>query len=180
MELLDIGNLTQTYLTYQGDYIHVLRDNEYKSTMSYKSEENKLLKFFESTDSAIELQNRIEAVKNKLYSLSAKFATKEAVEGTYMLKDKMNLDIPGFLTQEKMESVVSKYTTKYKLANYSAQARQEANRLADEASDFAAAAMVGINQMGGGEGDVSAAGGDSGDIDQQSLDDWNNDPLNQP
>ena len=150
MIITDIQNLTQTNSTLTGDFVHIFRNNEYGFLLSYKSNESRFTTLFDSTALASALEERIKAVKSKMDSLSAKFITKEVTDETYISKEKIELDKPGFLTQDKMESIVSKYPTKDTLKNYEAQSRQEANRLADETTDFAAAAMVGINQMGGG------------------------------
>ena len=150
MNVEDILDLPETYSALTSDFIHVLQKSDYQTLLSYKSSQSKLTSIFSSATTAAELENRIQRVKTNMDSLSAKFITKDYTKANYISKEKIDLDTPGFLTQDRLESTISKYPTNITMSNYAAQARQEANKLADEASDFAAAAMVGINQSGAG------------------------------
>lgn len=150
MNVENLIDLPETYSALTSDFVHVLQKNDYQALLSYRSSQTGLTSIFASATFASELENRIKTVKNNMDALSAKFITKDSTKANYISKEKISLDTPGFLTQDKMESIISKYPTQYTIDNYASQAKQEANKLADEASDFAAAAMVGINQSGAG------------------------------
>lgn len=150
MNVLDVAKLTNLINIEESDFIHVVRKNEFGSILSYKSETISLSSTFSTASEIQELRKKIEEIKSNFEALSASFITKAETDKKYVSKETMDNTTPSLLTYSNMESLTANYATTDKANAKAADARKEANRLADEMTDFTAAAMVGINQSGMG------------------------------
>lgn len=149
MTITDIQNL-QTVNVEGNDFSQIFRKNEFDLTLSYKYGVNALKKLFVNADTVNDLKQKIENLSANFQILVEKFATKEEVDKSYIKKETLEARKPSFLTNSGMENLLSKYTTEDKMTEKEKNVRKEANRLADEMTDFIGAAMVGINQSAGG------------------------------
>lgn len=171
IDISDIYKLEDISYPIENDNnVLILRKNEFDSILSYKSKAKQLSSLYDTAAALKALEDRMNSVYSKMAALSAKFIAIEKTKSKYALESTLENDRPALLTYDNMESLISRYATDENMEDYAAQARKEANRLADEMTDFAAAAMVGINQSGAGAaagavvpaGGSGEGGGDSG------------------
>ena len=152
ISIVDIQSLTELTGTVLGtDLLHILREDD-GLLMSNKEKAS----LFAS--SLFEAPAKLSAIKERLESLKASaevlfnhtFDTKSHVDSTYVSKTTLENTTPSLLAYSEMDNLISKYVDEDNLTEKGASVRQEAIRLADEMTDFAGAAVVGINQSGGG------------------------------
>lgn len=154
MKFDDLENLSSAVLS--TDLIHALKINESNSVLlSYKAFPNALSSVFESTSLLKTIEDKIIAIKLSADALFRKFPTKQWTDNAIASKETLNNITPSLLTYDAMNSMLEKYVNETNLKEKGATARQEALKLADEMTDFVGAALVGINQSGGGSGELS-------------------------
>ena len=165
MEATNIQSLTETQKTENSDYLLFFAENEYKELLSKKSVAPSLSSFY-LPKSKTNFFSEIEAFMlsartayNSLTSFAATFATKEYSDGKYGTRQRIENKIPSFLDTDTKDSIIAKYVSRDKVEAAGAQAREAAHQYADEMTDFAAAAMVGV-RMGDGTEVSSTETGD--------------------
>ena len=146
MTTTDVSYLSNLFSVLNTDNIHVFRAEEYGSILSYRAYTKNLQNVFQDSSILDTIKNEIDTMMNELKTLSSSMLTKTEAKATYVLSDKLNSEKESLLTFSEMNSTISKYVDEDALNNKAAQLRAEANKLADEMTDFVGAAMVGINQ----------------------------------
>ena len=151
MSIIDFRRLDSLDLSIaKSDNLHFLRMKD-EMLLSNKGKASMLCAFYEDATILPKLKTKIDQIKLSVDTLFEKFATKQLVDTLYTSKETLENTIPVFLTHDNMDDMIAKYATEDMLGEKGAEARKEANRLADEMTDFAGAAMVGINQGGANE-----------------------------
>lgn len=158
---INIINELNSNLT-NSDNLHILRD--YKEILlSYKGKSILLTDIFESLSNIKNIQSKLSSIEISANAFFDKFITKSEVDEMFTSKTVMNNITPSLLTYAEMDNLLSKYVNENNLIEKGADAAQEAIRLADEMTDFAGAAVVGINQSGGGGGEETSQGEGEGE-----------------
>ena len=110
-----------------------------KSLINVHTKSNFILK---STIKSIE--SEVKNIHNNLISFLNNFLTRTEAT-TYTTIDRYNSFIENVLTKSMLEETLAQYAKSDDVNKMKANILQKANSLAAEVSDFAAAAMVGIN-----------------------------------
>lgn len=149
MTISDVEKLTDISNIENSDFLHIFRKDEWqKNLLSYKNKSISLSTVFSSAAELNALKQKILSISSDFMALSAKFITKNEVNSTYVSKETLENTTPSLLKYDYMESLTANYVTGEKAIRNAAECRKEANKLADEMTDYVGAAMVGINQSG--------------------------------
>lgn len=93
------------------------------------------------------LKAQVDKAVEDLKAISSDFAKKDDVSSTYAKKTAIDNSRPSWLSETTKEQILANYAVKNDILADSAEARRIASQYADEMTDFAAAAMVGILQQ---------------------------------
>jgi len=146
MSAIDISQVASTSFILTSDYCHIVRNNDYSVGLSYKSLVENFSELYGGKSALSSFDSEITSLLNELSDLSSTMITKSEANSVYVSKDALNAKKDQLLTYDTMTTIVSKYVTEDDAKNRAAQVRAEAQQFADEIIDFAAAAMVGVNQ----------------------------------
>lgn len=146
MDIENVSQLNEVSTLSASDMLHAIRSNEYSLYLSYKEKAKRLTDVYQDASILNTFKNSIDSLMSQLSSVSSSMLTRSAAKSTYVLKDVFESQKNKLLTYDSMNSIVSKYVTDDDMKNRAAQVRAEAQKLADEMTDFTGAAMVGINQ----------------------------------
>ena len=146
MNIENISQLNEVSPLSASDMLHIIRSNEYSILLSYKEKAKELSDVFQDATLINSLMKDLNSLTSQLKNISSSMLTRASAKSTYVMKDIFEAQKEQLLTYSNMNSIISKYVTDDDMKNKAAQARAEAHKLADEMTDFAGAAMVGINQ----------------------------------
>ena len=143
---IDISSLTYLTNCEFSDNVHVLRNDERGILLSYKSKLNRLDSYLVRTTSINSMIDNVQKIETDIAKLTDSFLLKEEAIEKYSEQSDLDNIVPTFLTNDKMESILEKYVTIDDVKSKEATSRELAYKLADEFTDFGAAALVGIFQ----------------------------------
>lgn len=146
MNIENVSQLNEVPALSASDMIHIIRNNEYALFLSYKEKAKEMKDVYQDISILNTFKSSIDSLMSQLRSVSSSMLTRSEAKSIYVLKDVFESQKNQLLTHDNMNSIISKYVTDDDMKNKAAQARAEAQKLADEMTDFAGAAMVGINQ----------------------------------
>lgn len=157
MDIIGISAINEAPELSSNDMLHIIRSNEYSFLLSYKEKAKELSDVFQDASIVNSLMKEINTLTSQLKTISSSILTRSSAKSTYVLKDIFEAQKSQLLTYDEMQTIIAKYVTDDDMKNKAAQARAESHKLADEMTDFAGAAMVGINQSNASFAPVSAA-----------------------
>ena len=129
------------------DFVHIAREDEVNPVLlSYKSKIVSLDSLIVKNEEFNALRNSLNSLKARLETFVENFAKKQQVDAAYTSKEQKENVTPSFLTVQNFEQILEKYVTDLDLRDKENLDRKEATKMYDEMTDFAGAAMVGINQ----------------------------------
>ena len=146
MEIDSITQLNEISSVVDSDSFHILRSNEYSIFLSYREQARRFKDIYQDVSIIDSFKKEITALVQELKEISSSMLTRSAANSTYATLDYFNAKKEQLLTESTMASLISKYVTKNDALSKAGELRAEARKLADEMTDFGAAAMVGINQ----------------------------------
>jgi len=113
--------------------------------ISYKTDISFTKNSYILKSTATTIKNEIISINNNLKTFLASFITNDEAK-KYTTQDRYNKFMESALTQSILDSKLASYAKTEDVDRMKAMVLQKADALAGEATDFGAAAMVGINQ----------------------------------
>ena len=154
-EALNVKNLDTIDITTRTDSVLLYNYNEYKDLLAKKTTLSRFSSLYPLRSSINVFSNisslvaDVETKLNNLNSTAANYAIKTESDSKFGKKKTIENKTPSFLTTEKKDAMLSKIVNIDDVKTAGAEARALANQLADEITDFVAAAMVGIRMSDG-------------------------------
>lgn len=146
MKVFDINALNTTDSVLSSDFIHIFRLNDYSMLLSYKEKINNITNKYQDISIIKSLQNELSTLMTQLNSLSNTLLTQSFATLNYSSLESLDAQKNQLLSKNLMDELMSKYINETDMENKAYQIKTEAQKLADEITDYVGAAMVGINQ----------------------------------